>query len=60
MPALAGTLAMTALALFGVGAAISLFTGRGALRDGLRMLLIGSATGGLTYVIGSLLGVGIA
>jgi len=59
-PALAGTLAMTALALFGVGAAISLFTGRGALRDGLRMLLIGSATGGLTYVIGSLLGVGIA
>ena len=59
-PALMATLGMTALAQFAVGAAISLFTGRGALRDGLRMLLIGSATGGLTYVIGSLLGVGIS
>ena len=39
--------ALTAAALFGVGATISLFTGRGALRGGLRMLLIGAAAGAL-------------
>ncbi|MBE0620685.1 MAG: VIT1/CCC1 transporter family protein [Burkholderiales bacterium] len=61
--ALAGTRALpvsigiTALALFAVGAAISLFTGRNALRDGLRMLAIGAAAGGLTYAIGTLFGV---
>jgi vacuolar iron transporter family protein len=62
---LAGTRALplsivfTALALFAVGAAISLFTGRSALRDGLRMLFIGAAAGALTYAIGKLLGVGL-
>ena len=47
----------TACALFCVGAMISLYTGRSALRDGLRMLLIGAAAGGVTYGIGNLLGV---
>lgn len=50
---------LTGLALFAVGAAISLFTGRSALRDGLRMLLIGGAAGAVTYLIGSLLGVNL-
>jgi VIT1/CCC1 family predicted Fe2+/Mn2+ transporter len=50
---------LSALALFGVGAALSLFSGRGALIGGFRMLLIGSAAGAATYGIGSLLGVGI-
>jgi len=50
------SIAFTALTLFGVGAVISLFTGRSALRDGLRMLVIGSAAGALTYAIGKLLG----
>lgn len=58
--ALIATMGLTALALFAVGAAISLFTGRSAVRDGLRMLLIGGLTGGLTYAIGTLLGVGVA
>ena len=57
--ALLVSIAATALTLFGVGAAISLFTGRSALRDGLRMLSIGAAAGALTYTIGKLLGVSL-
>jgi VIT1/CCC1 family predicted Fe2+/Mn2+ transporter len=57
--ALGITVAATAVSLFVVGAALSLFTGRGALRGGLRMLLIGGAAGVTTYLIGSLLGVGL-
>jgi VIT1/CCC1 family predicted Fe2+/Mn2+ transporter len=45
------------LALFGVGAVMSLFSGRGALLGGLRMLAIGAAAGAATFAIGSLLGV---
>jgi vacuolar iron transporter family protein len=58
--ALVISIGVTALALFAVGAAISLFTGRNALRDGLRMLFIGAAAGTLTYGIGKLLGVSLA
>jgi VIT1/CCC1 family predicted Fe2+/Mn2+ transporter len=54
--ALRASVALTALALFGVGCAISLFTGRGALRSGARMLAIGAAAGTVTYTIGHLLG----
>jgi len=53
--ALAG-IALTAAALFGTGAAMSLFTGRNALHGGLRMLAIGGGAGALTYEIGSLVG----
>jgi len=52
--------ALAGAALFAVGASLSLFTGRGALRGGLRMLAIGSASGAITYAIGTLLGVGLA
>jgi VIT1/CCC1 family predicted Fe2+/Mn2+ transporter len=48
---------LTAVALFGVGAALSLFTGRHSLLGGLRMLLIGAAAGAATFVIGKALGV---
>jgi VIT1/CCC1 family predicted Fe2+/Mn2+ transporter len=58
--ALLTSIGMTGVALFGVGAIISLFTGRSAVRDGLRMLAIGGAAGALTYGCGSLLGVGLA
>ncbi len=54
---LATSAALTALALFAVGAALSLFTGRRALHGGLRMLLIGALAGGATYAIGHALGV---
>jgi VIT1/CCC1 family predicted Fe2+/Mn2+ transporter len=57
--ALLVSIACTALTLFGVGAVISLFTGRSALRDGLRMLCIGATAGGLTFAIGKLLGVSL-
>jgi VIT1/CCC1 family predicted Fe2+/Mn2+ transporter len=58
--ALAGTLVVTAAALFVVGAALSLFTGTGAWRGGLRMLGIGAAAGAATYGIGRLIGVSLA
>lgn len=51
---------LTGIALFGVGAVLSLFTGRGALWGGLRMLLIGGAAGTVTYLIGDLLGAHLA
>jgi len=47
-------------ALFGVGAMLSLFTGRSALAGGLRMVLIGGGAGAATWAIGSLLGAAIA
>ena len=54
------SIGFTALALFAVGATLSLFSGRGALKGGLRMLLIGAAAGGATYLIGRMIGVGLA
>jgi VIT1/CCC1 family predicted Fe2+/Mn2+ transporter len=60
-----GTVALTAaavvaaLALFGVGAALSLFTGRNAWLSGLRMLVIGAIAGAVTYVIGTAFGAGL-
>ena len=53
------TLAVSGAALFSIGSAISLFTGRSALMGGLRMLAIGASAGGLTWWVGRLLGVGL-
>lgn len=58
--ALMWVLVLTALALAGVGGAISLFTGRGAITGALRMLLIGGGAGALSYALGALLGVALA
>jgi VIT1/CCC1 family predicted Fe2+/Mn2+ transporter len=57
--ALPASIGLTALSLFAVGAAMSLFSGRTAIRGGLRMLLIGAAAAGATFVIGRLLGVAV-
>jgi VIT1/CCC1 family predicted Fe2+/Mn2+ transporter len=57
--ALPAAVALTGAALFGVGAAISLFSGRGAARGGLRMLLIGAAAAAATFIIGRALGVAV-
>jgi vacuolar iron transporter family protein len=54
------SIALAGVALFAVGCALSLFTGRSALVSGLRMLLIGACAGIATYLIGSLLGVTLA
>jgi vacuolar iron transporter family protein len=48
--------ALSAVALMVVGMTLSLFTGRSALRGGLRMLLIGAAAALLTFGIGRMLG----
>jgi len=51
---------LAGVSLFGVGAALSLFTGRSAVAGGLRMVLIGGGAGVATWLIGSLLGAAIA
>jgi VIT1/CCC1 family predicted Fe2+/Mn2+ transporter len=43
-----------------IGAAITLYTGRSALFSGLRQLAFGLAAAGTTFLIGKLLGVGLA
>ncbi|MHB8345897.1 MAG: VIT1/CCC1 transporter family protein [Acidiferrobacterales bacterium] len=52
--------ALAAVALFSVGALLSLFTGRRAWRSGLRMVLIGTAAAIATFSIGKLLGVALS
>ncbi len=48
---------LSAVSLFAVGMAISLFTGRSAWRNGARMVLIGSGAALVTWLIGRGLGV---
>jgi VIT1/CCC1 family predicted Fe2+/Mn2+ transporter len=57
--ALGFSIGLASLALFAVGAALSLFTGRSAAWGGLRMLGIGGAAGAATFGIGRLLGVSL-
>jgi VIT1/CCC1 family predicted Fe2+/Mn2+ transporter len=47
-------------ALFGIGALLSLFTGKGAWRGGLRMVLIGGGAGLATWLIGRVLGTALS
>jgi VIT1/CCC1 family predicted Fe2+/Mn2+ transporter len=47
------------LGLFLLGAAITIFTGRGVLRSGLRQLVIGWAAAAVTYGIGAAIGVSL-
>ena len=58
--AVAASLALSGFALFVIGAATSLFTGRGVLFSGLRQLLIGFAAAAVTFGIGRLIGVTIS
>lgn len=57
--ALPVSVGVTALALFAIGATLSLFVGRGFVRGGLRLLLIGGGAGLATYALGRALGVGL-
>ena len=54
--ALAATAVLTVIALFAVGLALSLFTGRQALRGALRMVLIGGGAGAVAFWVGRALG----
>ena len=51
------SLALSLVALFAVGAGVSLLTGRGLLFSGFRQLGIGLAAAVVTYLIGSVIGV---
>ena len=51
--------ASCAIALFAVGAFISVYTGRSMLFSGMRMLGIGALAATITYVIGRMLGVAV-
>jgi VIT1/CCC1 family predicted Fe2+/Mn2+ transporter len=53
------SIVLSALALFAIGAGITIITGTSALRSGLRQVAIGVAAAAVTYGIGSLVG-GIA
>jgi vacuolar iron transporter family protein len=51
---------LTALALFAVGATLSLFTGRSAFFSGARMMLLGGLAAAVTFGVGRLFGVSVA
>lgn len=54
------SLGLSALALFVIGAGITIITGRSALRSGLRQVLIGAAAAAITFGVGRLVGVALA
>ncbi len=53
------SLGLSLVALFGVGAAVSLLTGRSMLYSGFRQMGIGAAAAGVTFAVGTLIGVGV-
>ncbi len=57
--ALVAAAIMSALMLLVVGAAISVFTERPAIRNGLRMLAIGAVSAAATFGVGKLVGVSV-
>lgn len=57
--ALFASIALTAVTLFGVGAAVSLLTGKSAVYSGVRQLAIGAGAAAITFGVGSLIGVNV-
>jgi VIT1/CCC1 family predicted Fe2+/Mn2+ transporter len=60
MPAVVVSGLLSAIGLFGIGAAITLFTGRSVWWSGLRQVAFGLAAAAVTYGIGRLIGVSLA
>ena len=58
-PAVLTSVTVSMLALFLLGAGITLLTGQRALTSGSRQVLIGMAAAGLTYALGRLLGISL-
>lgn len=58
--ALLVSVVVSGLALFGIGAAITVFTGRPVWRSGGRQLVLGMGAAGVTYGVGHLLGVALS
>jgi vacuolar iron transporter family protein len=59
LAAVVASAVLSVMTLFGVGSAISVFTGRHAGRSGLRMAAIGALVATATFLIGKLVGVGV-
>jgi VIT1/CCC1 family predicted Fe2+/Mn2+ transporter len=55
-----GSLFLSSVALFAIGAAITIFTGTSIWHSGGRQLLLGLAAAGLTFTIGHVLGVALS
>jgi len=53
------SLGASLVALFGVGVAVSLLTGRSALYSGTRQMLLGLGAAAVTYAVGSVIGVSV-
>jgi vacuolar iron transporter family protein len=58
-PAIAGSLALSGLAMAAIGAGTTLFTGRGVVFSAVRQLAIGLAAAGITFAMGRLIGVSL-
>jgi len=58
--AVASSVVISAVGLFAIGAAITLFTGAPVWRSGGRQLLLGLAAAGLTFGVGRLIGLAIS
>jgi VIT1/CCC1 family predicted Fe2+/Mn2+ transporter len=54
------SLGVSLVALFAVGAGVSLLTGRSLWFSGARQVAVGAAAAGVTYLVGTLLGVSMA
>ncbi|HEY9638939.1 MAG TPA: VIT1/CCC1 family protein [Coleofasciculaceae cyanobacterium] len=60
MPAVVTSILLSAVALFVIGAGITLLTGRSIIYSGMRQVIFGLAAAGVTFGVGRLLGVAIA
>jgi VIT1/CCC1 family predicted Fe2+/Mn2+ transporter len=58
--AFGASIVLSLVALFAVGAGVSLLTGRGVLFSGARQVGIGAVAAVVTYIVGSLIGVSVA
>lgn len=59
-PAVLASAVLSGATLFGVGAAMAAITGKAWWGSGLRMLAVGGAAAGVTYLVGTLFGVATA
>jgi VIT1/CCC1 family predicted Fe2+/Mn2+ transporter len=59
-PAFFGSLLLSLAALFGVGGAVSLLTGRSLWISGVRQVAIGGLAATVTYAVGTIMGVSVA
>jgi VIT1/CCC1 family predicted Fe2+/Mn2+ transporter/rubrerythrin len=57
--AFAGSIVLSAVALFAVGSGVSLLTGRGVWFSGARQVAIGAAAAAVTFLVGHLIGVAV-